>query len=299
MVVKKIVAEVNQILSHSILEYWSSDVTQQEGPKRRIAVATKAKSRHIVVPSAIYSYDSDEALSLMGGEDKTRQRNGHFEEVQETIACISPGCIICLQENSLSHWYLVKKIDLLFARIQVSHCMAPPYPWISQSFVEDETKWISVSRLWFVLVCSRVDSYRGSERYSIFTSPTPDIQQSLSTLKSFSELKLQDELFSIGSDERLRILHYDESNVVVGWEFALNEEKKNRFERQEEYFVVSIRESVDGFVGPWVEVYRGDGKGCCISNLKSKSGYHIRLVKYSILCGNAETATTFIKAYTT
>jgi hypothetical protein len=177
LVVKSIIADSRQILGHAILEYWShNEILNDTKPKKRAAFGAKGQKKEIIVPAAIYSYDIDSLRHFHykqdPGEDKISSI-GQFEEVQEVKACIMPGSIICIKENGTNAWFFVHNIDLLFARLRACPCMAPPFPWLEEgkanNLADEEEKeemiWLPVSKLWFALVCTRVESYMGAERY--------------------------------------------------------------------------------------------------------------------------------------
>ena len=191
-----IIADANQILKHAVLEYWSdNEVLSEKTPKKRAAFGAQVRPRkQITTPAAIYSYDaqalrhaeeSGAARSARAEEEEADSRSsrpartiGQFEELQDVRASIAPGSVINIKESVCGSsasasvgaaWFLVLQVDLLFARLRVRPCLAPPFPWLQGNGLQSEEVaggaiWLPVSKVWFALVCSRVEAYLGVDR---------------------------------------------------------------------------------------------------------------------------------------
>ena len=179
LMMKSIIADASTMMRNSVLDYWSDSDFHNDNNnnhKKRLALGKGIVRKNIVTSGAIYSYDA-EALQVdiverempesgNDGADKCPSI-GQFEELQDVRACIVPGSIINIKENVSSEWYFVDKVDVLFARLYVYPCHAPPLPWLGLSQLsplQSSAMWLPVSRLWFALVCSRIESSLGSER---------------------------------------------------------------------------------------------------------------------------------------
>lgn len=184
LMLKSIIADANLILKQAVLEYWSdSEVSLENTPKKRTAFGGKPPSRkQITTPAAIYSYDAEalrhELSDVTGSKSRPPLHNiGQFEELQDARATIAPGSVISIKEGGSgskaysASWFLVQKVDLLFARLRVRPCLAPPFPWLEEQEGEEgeDTRafWLPVSKVWFALVCFKVESFRGMDRSAI------------------------------------------------------------------------------------------------------------------------------------
>lgn len=178
LMARSIIADANMILKDAVLEYWSdAEFLSTTAPRKRTAIGAKVTRKHIIVPAAVYSFDAEElryktkvASEQSGCSSDSNSKVpaiGQFEEVHDVKACISPGCIISLKDGGTQSWYFVLKVDLLFARLRVVPCQAPPIPWFLEeplSSVADIGVWMPVSKVWFALVCTREEPYLGIER---------------------------------------------------------------------------------------------------------------------------------------
>jgi hypothetical protein len=111
-------------------------------------------------------------------------------------------------------------------------------------------------------------------RYSIFTGPLPDPRTSLHALEALANSPPPPPLDSVPSAP-LRILHRDACSVTIDWKISSEEVAS---EPRSYVYVVSVRFSGKESVRTWIQVYRGTGRGCTISNLRADSCYHIRLI---------------------
>jgi hypothetical protein len=162
-------------------------------------------------------------------------------------------------------------------------------------------------------------------RYSTFTAPLPDPAACLRALEALATSSSSARQHEGGAQGQggggggLTVLHCDSSSITVAWqllaqsESASSEEEDLRPSHQRrgdgacghshssDAFVVSIRPSRPGFIGSWVEVYRGMGKGCSISNLEAATSYHVKLASFSSFGGGSNdesSATYYIMAHT-
>lgn len=154
---RTVLDDANTALQNASLEYWPENMHQsREG---NVMVPSP-----VVVPSALYT-----ASSISAGAEISKTSRyvplGHFEEMSTCDAVISTGSLISISETGYDYphscqvsrqWYYVHRVDLLFARVLVSRCLAPPLPWIlSPDDQPTEIKhWIEISKLWHILVCS-------------------------------------------------------------------------------------------------------------------------------------------------
>ena len=136
------------------------------------------------------------------------------------------------------------------------------------------------------------------QRYSIFTAPLPDSKVLISSLESLSKVSIPPSMQKSQDATPLKVLHNDSSSITVGWDFSDETSGQYISTHFPNYInTVSIRRSGHGSIGPWMEVYRGCGKGCHISNLDGDSTYHIRLVHDSQR-DSSQVSTSYIMAQT-
>jgi hypothetical protein len=186
IMIKSIIADADQILRHAMFEYWSDSEELAMGerkPKKRLAFGGRALRKQITSPAAIYSYDAEVLVHDVLAEQRRAAEGegaaapapakprtiGQFEELRDVQACVAPGSVIGVKESGSHAWYLVHSVDVLFARLRVSPCLPPPFPWLgdgSSPTQDSALCWLPVSKMWSALVCSRVDSYMGLDRCS-------------------------------------------------------------------------------------------------------------------------------------
>jgi hypothetical protein len=164
---RAVLDDATMALQDVALEFWSENshqsLFQQSGSQER-AISLPSP---VNVPCAIYVGSSAITTDFDHLSTKTQQAAlGHFEEMSSCDAVISPGDIISVSETGYDYphlsqasrqWYLVHRVDLLFARLLVSRSsLAPPLPWLmsSEEQSSEPKHWIEVSKLWHVLVCS-------------------------------------------------------------------------------------------------------------------------------------------------
>lgn len=157
------------------LEFWSENSHQslfhQDGSKEKAIQPSP-----VIVPCAVYAGSSAIAIESCYSIDQAHKAVlGHFEEMLSCDAKISQGDLISISETGYDYphlsqvsrqWYLVHKIDLLFARLLVSRSThAPPIPWLmsSEEQPSQPKHWIEISKLWHVLVCSPVNDLGKSQ----------------------------------------------------------------------------------------------------------------------------------------
>jgi hypothetical protein len=184
-----VLEDADTALQEACLEYWSECAHQalqdHEG--------APTLPTPVIVPCALYACSAIVMDSAAIGPSSRLQPWGHFEEMTSCDATISPGDLVSVSETGydLPHhcqvprqWYLVHRVDLLFARLLVSRCSAPPLPWkISNEEQPSELKhWIEISKLWHVIVSSRIDGalHTKTLRYPLLSplahrSQVPDV----------------------------------------------------------------------------------------------------------------------------
>jgi len=343
---RQIIDEAEERLRYAYLSYWVQSTDSVECERSRSSRKNIGKGfsnvrdreRTLTVPCAQYTYEpSLHADPTAVGVDSSHGIQGQFEEMSTCPARIHVSDIICLANNAYDYphsaqcakqWYYVLRVDLLFARVLVTRCEAPPGPWrISPDVLTKQTcHWISVSKLWRVLVCSRVGMTEvspsltgGPLRYLMFVTPLPDPKGAVEFLKSLSTQQPSDILgkhaasaacprhssqISSNSSSRIsvNILDTDVNALTICWS-SIHDVNINAVDYSSSspqgilyedlgLVVVSIRQSGNAFISDWVDVYRGKGRGCMITNLQAATKYHIRLKVTTDMYGREQSGDT-------
>lgn len=179
---RSVIDDAAVVLHHAYLEYWTEesaggqDVTASTASSRRQAIGGgHTKNRSIRVPCVHYSVDIESYLPSSERLDhkKSPLPDPQFEEMGSVSARLHPSDLICILDNSYTsphtrdsfpsssqQWHVVLRVDLLFARVLVQKCKAPPLQWLEPSLLSTEDRgggrcWMAMSKLWRVIVCSK------------------------------------------------------------------------------------------------------------------------------------------------
>jgi len=164
-----------------------------------------------LVPAAVYNHDCLQSLEDMQQETELGKRAHKIGTLTETrtLPCfVAVNDALLLREpvgsilevphdGSALRWVQVVAIDLLFARLRVVTCSAPPpHCWLpchQQAAQALGACWIPVSKLWEVSVaralppCSPEAAAQEREcDYLVFVTPTPPVDESLALLAQLS-----------------------------------------------------------------------------------------------------------------
>jgi hypothetical protein len=181
---RAVIDDAEVVLHHAFLEYWSDcDFSAESAPSgaasRRHAwgrAHSKSSSRAIQVPCAYYTVNVEFYLSSSQRLDGQRSPlpEPQFEEMGTSVARLHPGDLICISDSSYQYphtkdlhtvsgqqWYLLHRVDLLFARVLVQKCHPPPLQFLEPAAeqahgrVDTRHHWIAMSKLWRVTVCCK------------------------------------------------------------------------------------------------------------------------------------------------
>jgi len=162
----------------------------------------------VLAPAAVYNHDCLQDLEEMQEEDSELTKRAHkigtLVETRATPCYIAVNDALLVREpignileassdSNALRWVQVVAIDLLFARLRVVCCSAPPpHCWLpshQQAAQSGGACWIPISKLWEVTVArslppaSPESASSGREStYMVFITPTPAADESLALL---------------------------------------------------------------------------------------------------------------------
>lgn len=179
---RAVIDDAEIVLHHAFLEYWSDcdhtleSAASGSATRRHAWGSGHSKNRFIQVPCAYYTVDTESYLRSSERLDGQRSPlpEPQFEEMGTCAARVHPGDLICIAGSSYQYphtkdlhtvsnqqWYVVHRVDLLFARVLVQKCHPPPLQFLEPSDeirrrrVDTKHHWIAMSKLWRVTVCSK------------------------------------------------------------------------------------------------------------------------------------------------
>lgn len=139
------------------------------------------------VPAATYEHHVSPV-----GEVRTR----YLGEEAALRAFLSAGDALLVRSRAREPpaWMQLLSVDLLFARLRVVPCAAPPLCWHPAHAQHGQACWLPLSRLWDVTVCRALppaepeadDEARG--RHLIFVCPMPSPAEALAVLAALDRI---------------------------------------------------------------------------------------------------------------
>ena len=274
----------------------------------------------VTVPCVVNEFDTATPVTsstegLEQGLPQPQVLNDRVVSHGHTVAEVTVGDILYVEDKGPSvqggghrrtaaerqfSWLAVKRVDLLYARLRVKACEAPPLVWLLERRERggsgssdagsdkdtppaagsdpdtDGSYWLPIAELWNVLV-SRCgpDHGQGAMHYLTFMTPIPNPAEALAMLSRLPRRPTTDERRvdnkALWAEPKkascsIKVLHTSAGAVVIGWTFDMSGRGKGFPNMPREGYTAAVLVCPAHYPStgrmPWREVFRGTATAC-------------------------------------